>query len=794
MSFGEFKLTPEQLSKLKEITKYGTANFADGYDYLRQQIQIFLDDPANANNPDRQAYQNTSYWLAKAAEINRNNPDSEANAFIRDITRSGLLFDGKAADPAKIQENSDAIANNVFKDVLKTSSIPGIERLLTQDVNTALRDGGQTLAGWGGSFYYWNMPLSQDPNDTVGNRILNDPLEHEKFIALTAKAVLDTAGRFGVSMEQALTALGAQAPDTVKAEILNRVADYLDGTSESLVGNPDAIDGYQASIGADGTISWYQLDKDLKRVDLTDPAKIAELNARRAVRIEKGANLEWQVPVPGADPIKLDGGITAEQPGPVLQEAAVNADAERIAAEQAEAEHKAAQDAAVKAEVERVAAELADVKRKDAEQAAANKAAREAAREAEHKAAQDAAVKAELERVAAELAEAERRDAEQAAVNKAAREAEHKAAVKAEAERAAAEQAEAERRAAEQASADNSTQEAARKDTAKQAAFADAERERQKNLQNWAEGIRRKQEEDYKRQQENHQKMLEQNQKAREELGKFTAGLNSQNGSQARHRNTGGSGIPGLTVGLRNPPIPADRPGGGGGSTSPWIGVPVVVDLNGDRVLDIVPLGPDSNEKANDITRSASSSPTVPTSAASPSFDWNDDGIPKATAWVGPNDGLLAIDLATDGRAGPDGKIDQAKEIAFSLWKTEEERQAENAAKGIDDSGRPNSDLEGLRRAFDSNGDDMLNANDARWAEFRIWQDYNQNGAAETGELRTLAEAGIRQIDLIPSPGGSKAFADGSAITGTTVAHRSDSTSMLVGDVALAYRPPVPAP
>ncbi|GLU27558.1 hypothetical protein Brsp01_27910 [Brucella sp. NBRC 12950] len=36
---GEFQLNPEQLRKLKEITNEGTGNFADGYDYMRQQIQ-----------------------------------------------------------------------------------------------------------------------------------------------------------------------------------------------------------------------------------------------------------------------------------------------------------------------------------------------------------------------------------------------------------------------------------------------------------------------------------------------------------------------------------------------------------------------------------------------------------------------------------------------------------------------------------------------------------------------------------------------------------------------------------
>lgn len=144
---GEFSLNTEQKNELKEITNNGKGNYAAGYDYLHQQIQTFLDAPENANHPDRQAYKNTNYWLEKAAEINHNDPKSEANAYIREVTRSGLLFDGKNADPVKIQKNSDIIADKVFTDVLKNARIPEIKDLLQHDVQSALGDGGQTLAG-----------------------------------------------------------------------------------------------------------------------------------------------------------------------------------------------------------------------------------------------------------------------------------------------------------------------------------------------------------------------------------------------------------------------------------------------------------------------------------------------------------------------------------------------------------------------------------------------------------------------------------------------------------------------
>ena len=102
-----------------------------------------------------------------------------------------------------------------------------------------------------------------------------------------------------------------------------------------------------------------------------------------------------------------------------------------------------------------------------------------------------------------------------------------------------------------------------------------------------------------------------------------------------------------------------------------------------------------------------------------------------------------------------------------------------------------------LRLAFDTNNDQVFDNNDARWSEFRIWQDANQNGITDTGELKTLADAGVTAIGLIPDPVGAVAFADGSEITGTSWFASTDGTRHLVGDVTLVSRvaePNGPAP
>jgi len=186
-----------------------------------------------------------------------------------------------------------------------------------------------------------------------------------------------------------------------------------------------------------------------------------------------------------------------------------------------------------------------------------------------------------------------------------------------------------------------------------------------------------------------------------------------------------------------------------------WGSSPILLDLNSDDHIDLRPLDPEA--------------------LAGPRFDWDGDQASDQTAWVGPQDGFLAIDIAADGSAGPDGVIDQARELAFSLWAVDEEDET-------------SSDLEGLRIAFDSNRDNVFDDRDQRWHEFRVWQDRNQNGLSEADELQTLGQAGIRLINLLPSEEGTKLFGDGSEITGTSTMEMADGSKRLVGDAMLSFK------
>jgi len=129
----------------------------------------------------------------------------------------------------------------------------------------------------------------------------------------------------------------------------------------------------------------------------------------------------------------------------------------------------------------------------------------------------------------------------------------------------------------------------------------------------------------------------------------------------------------------------------------------------------------------------------------------DEDGYLENTGWLGVDsvsglveDGFLVIELDAVGTQGY-GEVDSADEIVFT-------RHAPGTT----------SDLEALSLAFDDNlggtGDDILDQNDSRWLDFRVWKDLDLDGETDLGELQTLAEAGVTSINLsgvpnVPTPG-----------------------------------------
>jgi Cadherin-like domain/Bacterial Ig domain len=154
------------------------------------------------------------------------------------------------------------------------------------------------------------------------------------------------------------------------------------------------------------------------------------------------------------------------------------------------------------------------------------------------------------------------------------------------------------------------------------------------------------------------------------------------------------------------------------------------------------------------------------------SIDVNHDGINDKIAWAGNDDGVLVWDKDHN------HQITDASEVGFQTLKAGAQ-----------------TDLEGLQ-ALDTNGNSLLDADDAKFAEFAVWQDANGNGVTDAGEFKTLTELGIANINLHSDgqvrDAGTLLANSGSGETDATVMGnatftRTDGTAGVVADTMLAY-------
>ncbi|MCD8352099.1 MAG: hypothetical protein LUC93_15945 [Planctomycetaceae bacterium] len=103
-------------------------------------------------------------------------------------------------------------------------------------------------------------------------------------------------------------------------------------------------------------------------------------------------------------------------------------------------------------------------------------------------------------------------------------------------------------------------------------------------------------------------------------------------------------------------------------------------------------------------------------------FDIKGDGSPVQTAFIQGNNAFLYLDENGNGVA------DDANEL-------------------FGDQGGHANGFEKLRQ-YDDNGDGVIDENDAVYSQLRLWRDLNGDGVNQTDESLTLAEAGIKSIDL----------------------------------------------
>lgn len=109
-------------------------------------------------------------------------------------------------------------------------------------------------------------------------------------------------------------------------------------------------------------------------------------------------------------------------------------------------------------------------------------------------------------------------------------------------------------------------------------------------------------------------------------------------------------------------------------------------------------------------------------------FDLDNNGFAEKTAWIGTEDGFLALDRNGNGSIDNGGELFGDQVILKGGSKSE-------------------SGFEALAE-LDDNGDGIIDNKDSAFANLRVWIDANHNGKSDSNELKTLNETGIISISL----------------------------------------------
>ncbi|MBK7898619.1 MAG: hypothetical protein IPJ99_04605 [Betaproteobacteria bacterium] len=112
-------------------------------------------------------------------------------------------------------------------------------------------------------------------------------------------------------------------------------------------------------------------------------------------------------------------------------------------------------------------------------------------------------------------------------------------------------------------------------------------------------------------------------------------------------------------------------------------------------------------------------------------FDHDGDGLKTGTGWVKADDGLLVLDRNAN------GTIDTGAELFGVDTLLANGQKAANGFAALAD--------------LDLNHDGVFNSSDAAYTQVRVWQDANQDGLSQAGELKTLAALGVTGINLAPT-------------------------------------------
>ena len=131
-------------------------------------------------------------------------------------------------------------------------------------------------------------------------------------------------------------------------------------------------------------------------------------------------------------------------------------------------------------------------------------------------------------------------------------------------------------------------------------------------------------------------------------------------------------------------------------------------------------------------------------------FDFVGNGVKEATGWIGANTGFLVLMSSTNTT-----NVTASNMLTFSNLAT-----------------------------LDSNHDGVINAQDPAFANLRVWVDTNGDGISQFGELYTLAQLGIKSINVASTS--EVTDVNGNVITAVGSLTFTNGTTEAVDDVVLA--------
>ncbi|MCX2898529.1 S8 family serine peptidase [Pseudomonas mandelii] len=119
-------------------------------------------------------------------------------------------------------------------------------------------------------------------------------------------------------------------------------------------------------------------------------------------------------------------------------------------------------------------------------------------------------------------------------------------------------------------------------------------------------------------------------------------------------------------------------------------------------------------------------------------FDTDHSGTLKRSGWADRTTGILVVD---DGS----GQIKDVSQMFSEYFR--------GALGGNGQAGEALfKDGFAALASVDGNADQVINSSDEIWSQLRVWVDASHDGKSDAGELKTLAELGITQINVTATP------------------------------------------